>query len=225
MVGRVLYAQCGTSGGNLVSFEGRHARRAGVDRVGVPGLNQGPICTGGSIVESVFYPVHRQCVPCLPPRNESYESHTRGARRPRGDPHTRMRAALCSMLLFAHVSGHAILTVPTPRTGISGGATAASGNGAGVHTVAPHHSSAARPGPGTPQRPGEAGHRPAAAPAEALACPTSVRPPGTGTKLAPSLTLALALNLTLTLTRHRDQACAVRLGGHVRRGVRRRRQQ
>ena len=48
-----------------------------------------------------------------------------------------MRAALCSMLLFAHVSGHAILTVPTPRTGISGGATAASGNGAGVHTVAP----------------------------------------------------------------------------------------
>ena len=30
-------------------LEGRHARRAGVDGVGVPGLNQDPICTGGSI--------------------------------------------------------------------------------------------------------------------------------------------------------------------------------
>ena len=181
-------------------LEGRHARRAGVDGVGVPGLNQGPICTGGSIVESVFYPVHTQCVPCLPPRNESYESHTRGARRPRGDPHTRMRAALCSMLLFAHVSGHAILTVPTPRTGISGGATAASGNGAGVHTVAPlqrgpawaRHSPAPGRGRATPSR------CPSRSPSLSYLCPPA---------------------------RHRDQACAVRLGGHVRRGVRRRRQQ
>ena len=90
----------------------------------------------------------------------------------------RMRAsALCGMLLFVpHVSGHAILTVPTPRTGISGGATAASGNGAGVHTVAPAR-------PALPAR-GRGRALPSRCPCRSP-CPTSVRPPGIGTKLAP----------------------------------------
>ena len=45
-------------------IEGRHARRAGVDGVGVPGLNQDPICTGYYFCVFFLWQRGVRCFPC-----------------------------------------------------------------------------------------------------------------------------------------------------------------